>query len=110
MKRSFIFQICVGYLCLTFPNVWRLIYLTSSGQHLISCIDKSRWLLEDDIVKRGLERDLEQTWFILRSRLDHRTPITPGSAFGLSNKGLIAVVSTLLTYMIVLIQFKLSGS
>jgi len=86
------------------------VFITKSGQALITSIKRGKQSLEDFVIETGSEQDLGSSWTILSSRLDNHSPITPGSAFGISNKGLVAVVSTLLTYMIVLIQFKLSGS
>ena len=47
---------------------------------------------------------------VLCQRLNNEAPIAPYVAFEVSNRGLVSTFSVLLTYIIVLIQFKLSGS
>ena len=102
-------KVCIGYICLSFVFIWRLIFLTKSGQSLITSIKQSKKDLEDYILEIRPEQLRGHSWSILLSRLDNHSQIALGSAFGLSNKNLIAAFSVLLTYLIVLIQFKLSG-
>jgi hypothetical protein len=43
------------------------------------------------------------------TRLDNPHPVSPYSAFPLCNQGLVTAVSILITYIIVLMQFKVSN-
>ena len=81
-----------------------------SGQGLIRAINQGKKDLEDFIIETGSREGLDQNWLILQNRWTNPKPITPGSAFVLSNQSLVAAFSILLTYLIVLIQFKLSES
>ncbi len=82
--------------------------------------DKS-WSMQWKKPKKSLENFLIQsnaeivpnhshTVFILIGRLDNHTPISPYSTFSLSYRGLIATLGVLLTYIVVLMQFKSSDS
>ena len=84
--------------------------LTKCGQDLIRAINVGKRDLEDFIIETGSGVGLGPSWSILQSRLANPTPITPGSAFVLSNQSLLAAFSILLTYLVILIQFKLSVS
>ena len=75
----------------------------------MTSIKQSKKNLEDYILETSPEQLLGHSWSILLSRLDNHSQIALGSAFGLSNKNLVAAFSVLLTYLIVLIQFKVSG-
>jgi hypothetical protein len=66
--------------------------------------------MEDFMIGATLKQDLGHNWLILQNRLTGQVQITPGSAFALSNQNLVAALSVLMTYLIVLVQFKLSGS
>jgi hypothetical protein len=66
--------------------------------------------LEDFMIQHQIERECGQNLKILDQRLNNHSPLSPASTIALSNKGLVAAFSVLLTYIIVLIQFKLSGS
>lgn len=71
---------------------------------------RSKICLEDFMITSNIEAFPNESISILKSRLNNDAPISPYSAFPLSHRGLVAVLGVLLTYFIVLIQFKSSGS
>jgi len=73
----------------------------------------SKAALDEFAVKNKIPNDLVQAFCILNQKLENPSPISPNEAFSLSNKGLVTLVSTtsvFITYIIILLQFKLSGS
>ena len=101
---------CSGYLCFSVVYMWRLVFLTKCGQELINSMKKGKKSLEDFMILHEVDPVSYKSLKILEKRLSNHSPLSPGSAFALSNKGLVTTFSVLLTYIIVLIQFKLSGS
>jgi hypothetical protein len=59
-------------------------------------------------VQNKIPNDLVQTFCILNQKLENHSPISPKAAFSLSNKGLVTTASFFITYIIILLQFKLS--
>jgi hypothetical protein len=70
----------------------------------------SKAALDDFAVKNKIPNDLVQAFCILNQKLENPSPISPNEAFSLSNKGLVSTTSVFITYIIILLQFKLSGS
>ena len=86
----------------------RLVWLTSVGQNLSNSMKKCCYQLDrfkpND--KKIDERELE----LLRQdiRYHSESPIAPFSFFSLSNSTLLGAFGTIVTYLIVLLQFKMS--
>lgn len=86
----------------------RLVWLTSVGQNLSNSMKKCGYHLDrfkpND--KKMDERELD----LLRQdiRYHSESPIAPFSFFSLSNGTLLGAFGTIVTYLIVLLQFKLS--
>ena len=101
-----IYLISAGCFSLALLSLMRLFYLTSFGQDLGStmkaCIHtldrmkiKTKDVCSDDM--QLLKQDL---------RYYSESPINPKSTFSLSNGTLIGTFATVITYLIILIQFK----
>lgn len=101
-----LYCICTLYFSLAVLCIMRLLYLTNAGQSLgtamKACVHtlgsikfKSKDVCFDDLqlVKQNLKYYSE-------------SPINPCSAFYLSNGTLIGTSATVITYLIILIQFK----
>ena len=88
----------------------RLVWLTSVGQNLSNSMKKCGHQLDrfkpND--KKLDERELELLRQDIRYHSD--SPITPFSFFSLSNSTLLGAFGTIVTYLIVLLQFKTSES
>jgi len=69
---------------------------------------KSKKDLEDFLIKSRTEVVPNQSLSILMNRLSNHAPISPYSTFSLSYRGLVASFGVLLTYIVVLMQFKSS--
>ena len=82
----------------------RLMYHTNAGQYLASSIKECAHKLDRIQMKRFKDDKLD----LLKQDLKNycTSPINPLSAFSLSNSTLIGTFATILTYLIVLIQFK----
>ena len=88
--------------------IGRLVWLTSVGQNLSNSMKKCGYQLDrfkpND--KKMDERELD----LLRQdiRYHSESPIAPFSFFTLSNSTLLGAFGTIVTYLIVLLQFKIS--
>ena len=85
----------------------RLIYHTKTGQCLASALEVCGERLDEILMIRC--KDLRSRKIkILKQNVKHRSasPIQPFSAFSLSNNTLVGTFATILTYLIVLVQFK----
>ena len=97
-------------------SLMRLFYLTNSSQNLGTAIKKSlrtldQLKMENDCTKWKPDESGKPVLArikLLRKELKCHSdsPINPFSAFSLSNGALIGTFATILTYLIVLIQFK----
>ena len=118
--------------CLTLLFLAKLYVMTSTGHRLIVALDSSRTLLEDFVINNSSEvfprvvpggdsnssadiiaassadpAPLQFTVDVLRGRLDgSRGGISPLSFFTLSKVGFASGLGTVVTYIIVLMQFK----
>ena len=102
-----IYFMCCASMFLTILSMMRILYHTSSGQCLASAIKECAHTL--DRIKMANIKDEKLTNIkLLKKDLKHYciSPINPLSAFSLSNSTLIGTFATILTYLIVLIQFK----
>ena len=98
----------------------RLYYLTSAGWRLnhsrkklglvldkyIADTDESSYLVENADEKGLIKTRIE----LLQKKLSVDTPITPFDAFNLSTGAFLAASANILTYLIILLQFKMSQS
>ena len=92
---------------LTFLSVLRLLYYTKTGQHLANSMEECVETLSE--LQMNSYEDANSSYLkILKQEIKDKakSPITPFSAFSLSNSTLIGTFATILTYLIVLVQFK----
>lgn len=81
-----------------------------SGQMLENERHECKVILEDvlrdrdDEVQGKMKRDFD----LLLSRLSQSNPISPYSFFGVNHSSLLQALATAFTYLIVLMQFKVS--
>ena len=104
--EAMIFSTC-GCISIFLLCVLRLLYLTSSGQQLATTMKACSHALDKTKIETTKEQhsnDLK----LLKKDLNHycHCPINPQSAFSLSNSTLIGTFATIITYLVVLIQFK----
>ena len=96
-----------GCIAITIFSIVRLLSLTNAGQYLASRIKASAHTLDRTQMKKPIDGTLDTVHLLKKDLNDLRYfPINPFSAFSLSNGTLIATFSTILTYLIILIQFK----
>ena len=103
-----IYLACVAYFLISILSVGRLVWLTTAGHNLSvgmkGCAHKlDRYKFKDNIVDNNEVH-------LLRQDIKYycESPITPFSAFSLSNRTLIGTCTTVITYLIILIEFKAS--
>ena len=96
-------MLSVACLCIT-----RLIWITSFGQNLSNTMKECGYHLDrfKFYNKKIDEKEIE----LLRQDVKYHSesPIKPFSCFGLSNNTLLGAFGTIITYLIVLLQFKVS--
>ena len=105
VKVVYLFGVCC--FLMTLQSVSRLIYHTNAGQYLASSMESCSETLNRIEQKRLI--DIRSGYIkLLREDVKSKckSPINPLSAFSLSNSTLIGTFATILTYLIVLIQFK----
>ena len=105
VKVVYLFGVCC--FLMTLQSISRLIYHTNAGQYLASSMESCAETLNRIEQKRVIDN---RSGYIKLLREDVKSkcksPINPLSAFSLSNSTLIGTFATILTYLIVLIQFK----
>ena len=85
----------------------RLIYHTNAGQHLASAMEVCGGKLDEILMIRCKDEQSRRLKILTQNVKDRSTsPIHPFSAFSLSNNTLVGTFATILTYLIVLVQFK----
>ena len=96
-------MLSVACLCIT-----RLIWITSFGQNLSNTMKECGYHL--DRFKSDNTKIDEKEIELLRQDVKYHSesPITPFSCFSLSNNTLLGAFATIITYLIVLLQFKVS--
>ena len=96
-------MLSVACLCIA-----RLIWITSFGQNLSNAMKECGYHLDRFKFYNNemYEREIE----LLRRDVKYHSesPITPFSCFSLSNNTLLGAFGTIITYLIVLLQFKVS--
>ena len=90
-------------------SVSRLFFITSMGQGLASAMRKCvySWKknqIDNPVVDTTKKEKLDSIYQLLKD--NSHSPISPVSAFSLSNRTLLGIIATILTYLIVLIRFK----
>ena len=90
-------------------SVSRLFFITSMGQGLASAMRNCVYTLKKNQIDNAFgdtkkKEKLDSIYQLLRD--NSHSPISPVSAFSLSNRTLLGIVATILTYLIVLIRFK----
>lgn len=92
---------------LTFLSILRLLHYTKAGQYLATSMEECTETLKDIQMIRPKEMNFNYIKVLKQDMRDKAaSPINPFSAFSLSNSTLIGTFATILTYLIVLIQFK----
>ena len=95
-------------ICISTLTITRLVWLTDGGHKLsLSMKNCTHHLERLKITKGGVDEDDFQ---LLKEDLRYysESPITPFSAFSVSTNTLLGAFGTILTYLIVLLQFKVS--
>lgn len=109
--RDFVFGLFLnsfGCLLIFLLSMSRLGRLTKSGHCLMTEMKKCVYLLER---YRFQEKNVDmEDVYLLRQDLRYlaQSPINPFSAFSLSSSTLLGVCGTIITYIIVLLQFKVA--
>ena len=108
MSKQLIWPFTVAQLMLALMSFLRVYYITNAAQKLIKVIKKARMSLEyflECVDKTGITKvgPLRHQLKILSD-----SPITPMSTFSLCNSTLLSTSATVMTYLIILIQFKLT--
>ena len=92
---------------ITVLSLLRLMYQTNAGQSLASAMEETLETLNEVQMSTLDDRNYRHIKLLKENIKDKSTsPINPFSAFSLSNSTLIGIFATILTYLIVLIQFK----
>ena len=98
----------IANLCISTLTISRLVWLTDGGHRLSLSMKNCIYHLERlKITKGGVDEDDFQ---LLKEDLRYycEDPITPFSAFSVSTNTLLGAFGTIVTYLIVLLQFKVS--
>lgn len=101
---------------LFYLNLHRMYKMGLAGQNLQKSVLKAKRAVEDILMttasgmskKENKSHELKVKMSVLKSRLDDGCPIEPLSYFKLNKQTLISIQATVLTYIIILLQFKLS--
>ena len=94
---------------LTFLSILRLLYYTKAGQYLATSINECVETLRDIQMTKFRDANYYSIGIIRQDlKVIAVSPITPCATFSLSNSTLVGTFATILTYLIVLIQFKAS--
>lgn len=92
---------------LTFLSILRLLHYTKAGQYLATSMEECTETLKDIQMISPDEMNFNCIKVLKQDMKDKAaSPINPFSAFSLSNSTLIGTFATILTYLIVLVQFK----
>ena len=95
-----------GCVAVTFLGIMRLLYLTNAGQGLGTAMKTCSHTL--DRLKLKVTTVPREEIKVLKQDLKYHSdsPINPLAAFSLSSGTLVGTFATIITYLIVLIQFK----
>ena len=92
-------------------SITRLVFITIEGQGLASAMRECVYTLSKNQIDaphsdKVQNEKLDSIYQLLKD--NSHSPITPISAFSLSNRTLLGIIATILTYLVVLIRFKAS--
>ena len=108
-QRSFaLILFSASNFCISLLTINRLIWLTAFGHQLSLSIKNCSYHLQR---LKITERDVDEEGFqLLKEELKYygEAPLTPLSAFSVSTSTLLSAFGTIITYLIVLVQFKVS--
>ena len=108
-QRSFsLILFSASNFCISLLTINRLIWLTALGHQLSLSMKNCAYHLQR--LKITLRDVDEQEFQLLKEELKYygEAPITPFSAFSVSTSTLVSAFGTIITYLIVLLQFKVS--
>lgn len=101
--------IALSRILMAILSITRLFFITSFGQGLTSIMRKCGYTIKKNQINHPCSDKLKSEKFDLIYQLlkdNSHSPITPISAFSLSNRTLLGIIATILTYLVVLIRFK----
>ena len=107
-NHDILYLLSIANLCISTLTISRLVWLTDVGHKLSLSMKNCTYHLERfKITKGGVDEDDFQ---LLKEELKYygEAPITPFSAFSVSTNTLLGAFGTIVTYLIVLLQFKVS--
>ena len=107
-KSLFLILFSAANFCISLLTINRLIWMTGCGHSLSLSMKKCIHQLERLKISKGSVDD--DDFQLLKEELKHYSdaPITPLSAFSVSTSTLLGAFGTIITYLIVLLQFKVS--
>ena len=108
-ERSFVLILfSAANFCVSLLTINRLIWITDCGYRLSLSMKNCSYHLERLKISRGSVD--EDDFRLLKEELKYYSdaPITPLSAFSVSTSTLLGAFGTIITYLIVLLQFKVS--
>ena len=108
MSKQLIWPFTVAQLMLALMSFLRVYYITNAAQKMIKVIKKARMSLEYFIECVDTNRLMKLGPLRHQLKILSDSPITPMSTFSLCNSTLLSTSATVLTYLIILIQFKLT--
>ena len=107
-NHDILYLLSIANLCISTLTISRLVWLTDGGHKLSLSMKNCTYHLERfKSTKGGVDEDDFQ---LLKEELKYygEAPITPFSAFSVSTNTLLGAFGTIVTYLIVLLQFKVS--
>ena len=90
----------------------RLYYLMSSGEFLANKIKQSKRVLEEVGIFQEISSEnckhqtYYKTYYVLQQRLNIDHPIAPFSIFTTNNKTFVVTITTIITYIVILIKLR----
>ena len=108
MSRQLIWPFTTAQLILAMMSFLRVYYITNAAQNLKRTIKEARISLEYFIENQDMAQIRHIGLLRHQLRMLSDSPITPMSTFSLCNSTLLSTSATVLTYLIILIQFKLT--
>jgi hypothetical protein len=100
-----IFFIVIFCILMAILSIIRLLFHTITGQDLASAMKKCVYTITK--MRINDDRNTNVLQFLYHILKDHsHSPIAPFSTFSLSNRTLLGVIATILTYLFVMIRFK----
>ena len=102
----------VAYTLMCFEYTATFFSLCWTGQGVESYREEARERLEDCLADKGLRRgmgaEVLSSLELATARMESSDPISPYWAFGVNHGGFSSTMTTSITYLIVLLQFKVT--